>query len=274
MKMIKKKLLILDADMYVFQAAWEFREQMNVLGSASAKKKLDSILTGIIERVEPDFYIGFLGKPGGKNFRYDIATIRPYKEARDKRKVEWIDYFRPILKKYMMEKWNFIGLNDIEADDAVSICFNQYKNEYDIIIAFEDKDLKQISYFANMDVKGFNPKTKRNFKITESQGQYNWFLQMLSGDGTDSINGVEGIGPVKAEKILNSIVDGTKEQYFDLVQDEYIKKYTEQAYLPIMLENACLLTMLTKPMFDYPKSIKFLEFKKSTTNNVNKILNI
>ena len=161
----KDKLLILDADMFVFSSAWEFREQMNILGSLAARKKLDTILEGILERIEPDYYIGFFGKTGSKNFRYSLAQSRPYKEARDKRKVEWIDYFRPILKQHMSDKWNFHCTEHIEADDAVSICFNQLKDKYNIILSFEDKDLKQIAYFCDQDVQAFNPKTKKYFKI-------------------------------------------------------------------------------------------------------------
>jgi len=118
-KIKKKKLAIIDADVFVFQSAYSNRDQMNMLGVMAAKSKLDSLVQAVLEKVDCDYYLGFYGQPGTKNYRYDIATLKPYKDSRNKREEPWIDYFKPILKNYMGERWGFIPVSDIEADDAV-----------------------------------------------------------------------------------------------------------------------------------------------------------
>jgi len=98
---------------------------------------------------------------------------------------------------------------------------------------------------------------------------------MHSQDSTDAILGVEGVGEVGAKKLIDSveltIENPNENDYFQMVQDQYIKKYKE-AYLPIMLENFALLKMLQKPMFDYPKDIELKKFEKIETKT--KLLNI
>jgi len=185
-KIKKKKLAIIDADVFVFQSAYSNRDQMNMLGVMAAKSKLDSLVQAVLEKVDCDYYLGFYGQPGTKNYRYDIATLKPYKDSRNKREEPWIDYFKPILKNYMGERWGFIPVSDIEADDAVSIAYHQYKDTHDIILVFEDKDLKQIAYYSNNDILRYNPNRKHGANKIETistlEGMKSFYLQTLQGE--------------------------------------------------------------------------------------------
>lgn len=181
----KPTLAIFDSDLLIFQAAWMYREQKSFAGILASKKKLDSIIAAVLEKVNCDYYIGFYGIPGTKNYRYEAATLRPYKGTREVRD-PWIEYFKPILKPYMGEKWGFIGVGDIEADDAVSIAYNQLKDKYDITIVFEDKDLKQIAYSSNTTIKQYNPNKRdggsKFSKITPHDGMKFFYQQCLQGE--------------------------------------------------------------------------------------------
>lgn len=264
-------LTILDADCFIFQSAWAVRDQMNMLGLMAAKNKLDSLISAVLEKCNTDYYLGFYGIPDTKNFRYEVATIQPYKGTRSSTDEEWVRYFKPLLKNYMGERWGFYGLDEIEADDAVSIAFKKYKDIYKIKLVFEDKDLKQLAYFNNCDIIQYNPNRKHNPNgkletITVKAGMKSFYLQTLHGDGTDNIAGVQGLGKAGALKLINNLElskdnNATELDYFNLVQDQYIKKYAD-GFIPFMVENFLLLKMLTKPLFGYPENIVLRKFIK------------
>ncbi len=106
--------------------------------------------------------------------------------------------------------------DEYEADDL--IYFNtQLMNQYDYIICSIDKDLKQIPGihydYYQMKVKDENGeymvdefgqfvKVRKGFKyVTESEAEMMQFTMMLTGDVSDNVKGVHGIGQKKAEKL-------------------------------------------------------------------------
>jgi len=172
--MKKPILAILDADCFLFFAGWEYREKMHMVGELGAKKKLDKIISSILNRINADYYIGFFGALNSKNFRYDVATLKPYKGNRTN--PEWQEYFKPILKNYYIDKWKFNPMNFIEADDAVIIAHHLFKDEYDIIHVGEDKDQKQLGEF-----KRYNPKGSNIEHFTHIEGRKFFWKQCLHG---------------------------------------------------------------------------------------------
>jgi len=245
----KPKLLIVDADLFIFLSAYQFKNSCNKIGSMGAKNKLSSLYNDLLEKINPDFIISFFGGINGRNYRYEYANLKVYKGHRNAE--PYLDYFKPILKEHMEKAHNMYPCMNIEADDAVSISAYKYKDDYELVFCFEDKDLKQIAYFANMTMTQYNPKDKKFTFITPEEGMKAWYTQCLCGDSTDNISGVEGIGKVGAEKIINSIQPCTEENCFNTIRDAYIKKYSLQLYEPIMLENWILLQMLNKNRFDF-----------------------
>ena len=88
----------------------------------------------------------------------------------------------------------------MEADDLVAIWAHEAldrKEEY--VICGIDKDLLQIpGHHYNYG--------KDTWKlINEEEALHNLYLQCLTGDATDNIPGLKGIGPKKAEKILAGV---------------------------------------------------------------------
>jgi len=57
------------------------------------------------------------------------------------------------------------------------------------------------------------------FEISEFEAMKNFWMQVLTGDSVDSIQGVPGIGKKKAEKILEGC--GTEEEMYDAVFSAY-----------------------------------------------------
>ena len=252
---MKKKLVILDADMFVFLAGWPYHDQLTKLGSMAAKKQLDNLIDGVIKRTSPDLYLGFIGKHKSKCFRYKVGTIKPYKGQRPS--PPWQEYFKPILKKHMIDKWGFYPMEHLEADDAVVIAHNQFKDEYDITHVGEDKDFKQAGKY-----KRYNPKKKDFEYMTHFEGRKFFWCQMLHGDSSDNIGGVKGVGAKnKFVQEIQSMDKPTEERLFDFVRDIYLDKYGEEAQ-EVMIENYLLLHMCTTPRFDYPEDVVLTKCKE------------
>ena len=95
----------------------------------------------------------------------------------------------------------------------------------------DDKDLLQIP--------GLHIYRGKYLTIDELESVRFLYKQILTGDSTDNIQGVPGIGPVNADKLLNnqSIIN-----LFDIVLNEY-KRYYSDTYLIEFYKNYQLLKL-------------------------------
>ncbi|MCW8826160.1 MAG: hypothetical protein OQK78_07020 [Gammaproteobacteria bacterium] len=152
---------------------------------------LDAEFEDIFRNTGADKYHLYLG--GKTNYRYDLFP--DYKSHRK-------NYSRPVLlaqaKQYLIDKYNAEVVEGIEADDAVSILCS---NEPNSILCSPDKDLDQVPCMH------YDPNKGEVYVIDEEIADACLYVQILTGDSTDSIPGVKGIGPKKAEKLLRGITD-------------------------------------------------------------------
>jgi len=125
----------------------------------------------------------------------------------------------------MIDAWAFSVQETQEADDAIGI--RAYSmGEEDYIICSIDKDLD------NLRGKHYNFVKNEAYYVTEEQAIKNFYRQLLTGDRVDNIPGLSGIGPKKAEKILEGCV--TEEELFKAVSQAYkgdLDYLTEQGQL-------------------------------------------
>jgi len=271
LKAKKGKLAIIDADGFLFFAGWHFRDMCNPIGLKGAKTRVDKMIERILDKIGADYYIGFYGNHGSKNFRYDWATLKSYKGGRTS--PPWQEYFKPTIKKHFADKWGFYGTSQLEADDAVTIAFHKYKKDYNVVMVGEDKDMLQMAPFTRFNT-GSGKRKLEDFEWEE--GRKFFWSQMLHGDGSDNIPGIEGIGAGKkgGKTSNNPIVVGlwdleepSEEDMFIYVRNAYINKYGAD-YLYYMVENYMLLNMMTKPVMDYPKDVELIKWGKK--NNLAK----
>ncbi len=136
-----------------------------------------------------DDCVGYL--TGSNNFRYAIAKTQPYKGNRK-------DAARPIhlprLREYLHTAWDFRVVNGQEADDAIGIHATSLRDKS--VIVTIDKDLDMIPGYH------YNPVKKESYYIDDKEAIKNFYRQILTGDKVDNIEGLRGIGPKKADKIL------------------------------------------------------------------------
>lgn len=165
---------------------------------------------------------------GEKNFREDIAKIKPYKGNRK-------DFVKPIhwqmLRDWLETMPYTIVTEGEEADDVISRAMMDGH-----IGATIDKDLD------NTPGIHYNFNKKELYEVTEAQARRNFYTQCLTGDTADNIPGINGIGPVKAAKLLQGCF--TIEEYEAVVLDEYRKVYAN--YVEALTEVGQLLWMRRK----------------------------
>lgn len=166
---------------------------------------------------------------GSTNFRYDVAVTRPYKGNRDN--VRRPTYEREI-KDYIIKNYPTIIADGCEADDLMGIKQTQYGPEESVIITL-DKDLDQVPGFK------YNFLRDTKYNISPELAYYNLHMQILTGDSTDNIPGLPGIGPGKAAKALHGLE--TERKQMEEVARMYQMHSGKEDWLTYMTEQARLV---------------------------------
>lgn len=162
----------------------------------------------------------YLTSDDKSNFRFELATSKGYKANRTSPKP--IHY--EAVRTYLKEKYGAHLIVNQEADDALGIA--QCANLNDSVIASIDKDMKMIPG------NHYNFVTGEFSYQDELQAASAFYSQLLTGDTTDNIPGLPGIGPKKASHILTpsgSDLPRDKKAYIKWMEEAVIKTYGEWA---------------------------------------------
>jgi 5'-3' exonuclease len=176
-------VLLIDGDIFCYRVGFSCNSEAEEV----CINTLDSYLSDIIMKFDVQPYTVVITGKG--NFRNEIAVTAPYKGNRKKDKP--IHY--AAIRKRMKVYWGALETSGIEADDLISILATE--NTDSVIISI-DKDFDQVPG------KHFNFVKNLHYVIEEKEGLLNFYMQMLVGDRIDNIIGADGIGPVKARKLL------------------------------------------------------------------------
>jgi hypothetical protein len=206
---------------------------------------------------------------GKDNFRFDIATITPYKERDPENKP--VHY--KLIKDYLIEEYWAKEVDGIEADDALSIA--QWKEFEDkggdwakinTIICTQDKDLNMVPG------PRYSPRTRELHNYSEEEAMKFFYCQLLTGDSTDSIPGIHGVGMAVAAKLYAKARCVHEEDYYQEAVRQYslamsdlkksIKLQTQKTPEEVILEIGNLIWMqrhqgeLWQPMKFFTKVMK------------------
>lgn len=221
------KLAVIDADSIVWAVAWNNRNEEDY---DKIYLSTDAYVHSILSAVGATQYVGFLGR--GKSFRVEAAKNRPYKGLR-KPKPDWMVRLEPTITGHLIRRWNFHIVTEIEADDAVAIMATVHPKA---IICSGDKDLKQLAGTH------YDPQKKTTVTVTKEDAWKNLYIQMLAGDTTDNIEGVKGIGPVGAQKLISCLKSPEEAEY--VVQREFFRVYGQEDGQRLLDETKLLVTLL------------------------------
>jgi DNA polymerase-1 len=177
---------------------------------------------------------------GHSNYR---KYFYPDYKAKRPPEPEFITVWREIILDTFKEL-GAIGVKVIESDDVINIGYNRLKDKYNVIIVSADKDLNQIPG------EHYNPRTHKKYTVSESEALTNLYIQVLAGDFSDDVNGIEGIGAKwntntctfdapRARKILqtDSITRACHEAYRKVYNDTWYSEYTKAKFLVTLLSE-------------------------------------
>jgi hypothetical protein len=222
-QLLRPSLAIIDADIICYRVGFASEDSDEAICLA----RVTTLVNEIVYRdLKCDDYKAYITGKG--NYRNDIAVTEPYKGNRkDAKRPKHYDAIRTHLQRLGAEL-----VEGQEADDAVAI---EATSTGGWIVSI-DKDLDQVAGWHYNFVK------HEEYYVTEEQALRNFYTQMLTGDRTDNIIGLKGIGPKKAEKIL---VDcKTEEEMYATVVKSYLEAgLTEER----ITENAGLLWLRRVP---------------------------
>lgn len=180
-------IAIVDGDVFAYRCG--FAAEKEGQDEATCLMLLSSLLERIVyDDLIADDAVGFL--TGHGNFRNDIAVTAPYKGQRKGIKPA----FHGLIREYLTSAWNFKVTEGIEADDAV-VTYAESLEEPHFIVAV-DKD------FLQKEGWHYNWVKKQKRYVSEWEGIYNLYKQVLVGDVVDNIIGVKGIGDKKTDKLF------------------------------------------------------------------------
>lgn len=207
------KIALIDADSIVYIVAWNHKDGSS---KVEIEASTDSVILMILHNTGVNGYVGSLSAP--TNFRHREYLYDQYKGNRPP-KDEWLLSAEQIIKDRMINKWGFFIADDLEADDMICALAEQIKegDDYHYMICSPDKDLRQIPG------EHYDYKKNEHIYVEGPQAFLNLCCQLMSGDTTDNIAGLPGIGEAKASKFLKDIPDPLT--YLVKVKEQYIKQY-------------------------------------------------
>jgi DNA polymerase-1 len=213
------KVALIDADFLVYRIGFSTEDEPVGISKARLTKWLEDF---IYINLKADHYFAWI--TGKSNYRYDIAKTVPYKGNRK-------DAVKPkhyeALREHLVKRHGAILTVGEEADDTVAIESTKLLDECWIVHV--DKDLDQLQGWH------YNPVKDEKYYVNAFEAYKSFCVQLLTGDRTDNIPGLQGIGPKKAEKALTDA--NTEKELLQAAWSKYeelghtMEYFTEQGQL-------------------------------------------
>lgn len=183
---------LIDADSIYFRAA--FARKRNDIRKI-IKQTMAEIEREVMSATFEDVTIRTAVKGYG-NFRKDLyPEYKANRPQQDEEMRELLTYAH----QHMVDNYGAVMADGMEADDLVSIwAYEAREAEEQYVVVGIDKDLLQIPG------NHYNFVKKTHEFVDDDVAYYNLMLQCLTGDNTDNIPGIKGVGPAKAKKLLGT----------------------------------------------------------------------
>ena len=232
--MAGKGKVLIDGDIVAYRAAFATQDYSYKEAEDKVDELMDYIISDTIELPFPskeDFQTYLTGKT---NFRFDIAKSHPYKGNRkDVEKPKHLASAR----QHMMNKYDAVVSENEEADDLIAKAAAALG--YNCVVASIDKDMLQLPCWH------FNFGRNEWTKVEPFEGLKFVYHQMLTGDRADNIIGLQGIGPKKADKLLQDChteedlwttvlkaYDGDTERLVENARLLWLRRYDNELWEP------------------------------------------
>lgn len=267
-----KKLYLVDVSSMFFRAYYAVRPLSTSKGvPTNAIYGFLSMIVKLLKDIQPD-YIAFCFDRPEPSFRKDI--YKEYKANRSEMPedlIPQVPYIKKLTEALGIPMFEQPGY---EADDIIGTLAQLAKsNDLDVVIVSGDKDFSQLisKRVTMLD-------TMKNIVFTEEEVKNKWgvlpsqFIDYLAitGDSSDNIPGVRGVGPKGAEKLINEY--GSLEKIYENL--EQVRNESMKKKLIESKENAFLskeLVTITCNM-DLTKNLDDLKIKDQDPADLDKLL--
>jgi len=247
----KSPVYLVDGSSFLYRAFYAYPDLKRSDGfPTNALFILIRMLLKIIREESPKYMAFFLdGK--GPTFRHEL--MEQYKANRPATPEDLVRQIEPVKRAVGLLGVSLDVSEGAEADDYICSLADRFKSKRPVIIVASDKDLNQC---LDENVYLWDPAMKQEKLVTLedfsekygfSPGQWADF-QALTGDPSDNIPGVPGVGPKTAMKILEQCptLEDVREHFHELPKP--IRKKLEGR-----LDDLFLYRKLTRLKRDYLK---------------------
>lgn len=273
-----KKVLLIDGNLLLFRSF--YAAQAINLDSQNMTTHL--FLTSFLElfNIEKPEYVFFAFDAHGPSKRHQ--EFADYKAGRRQAPIEIFqqkDLITKILDVMNLKWYEKVG---DEADDLIATITNKYKNENEILIFSEDKDLLQlVDKNVRVIVKNKNKTEKAKYRKISEDNFYSIFqyhpyqvidYKGIAGDNSDNLIGIKGIGHKQAIDLLSKY-QNLENIYANLDQLKPKQKelFTNNKCQAMMCKKLATLNLNVDLDFDINQMKVLID--QITSNNVQEILN-
>lgn len=184
------------------------------------------------------------------NFRVDLAVSKPYKGQRKSEK----PFHRDNLRAYMLDKYDTVVANGMEADDLLAV-HQTLAPPLSTIICTRDKDLRMVQgmhygwpcgaqrQFGPRQVDEIGELSMPTPTKIVGTGLKFFYSQLITGDSVDNIPGLPRGGPSLAFKLLDDAED--EQTMYERVTAKYKEKLGDD-WETYFEEQVNLLHMVTE----------------------------
>jgi 5'-3' exonuclease len=240
--MQKKKTLLIDGDVLVYQIGcaverpvdWGDGQWSLHADAHEATQRLDAEIKAWQTLLQADHAIVALSCKTEEGYRR--ALCPSYKSNRSGNRKPVV---HQALRKHMEVAYGAVAYPRLEADDVLGILATG-PHQDDRIICSIDKD------FQGVPCSWFNIRKPDGGVRQVSAEQAAWFhaMQTLMGDAVDGYQGIPGVGPKTAEKMLHGVAPA---DYWPTIVAAYQKAGLSEA---VALLNARMARILRAPDYD------------------------
>ncbi|WP_406615886.1 5'-3' exonuclease H3TH domain-containing protein [Mycoplasmopsis hyopharyngis] len=281
--MKKDNFLLVDGNLLMFQSFYaSYNPYFQVLQNANGVTTngihvFFMTLFKLIKKVEPKYLFVAFDSPGDKTWR--SQEFSEYKAGRQKAPEIIFEQFQWTKKILSSLAIPWIEKKGDEADDLIATLSTHNEGTNNIIYS-KDKDLLQLvnSNTSILKYDSFNHEYiqinhENFFDIFELEPSQIPDFKGLSGDSSDNLKGVKGIGDKTAIKLLNKY--HTLENIYDHI-DELSASVKTKMLSEKPSAYMCKKLAILNHNVDIPKiaSHYFLEIKKSAANDIFKELEL
>jgi len=239
---------LIDGDIIQYEFGSATNSEYKPLAWPFVQARVQARIDKILEDTGADEYQIYLTSTDKSNFRFEVASIKPYKGNRPSDKPFWFDQIRDFLINHRKA----IVIEGMEADDAMGI--EQTKGSIrtteewvagkklnDTVICTLDKDLLMIpgNHYSWRPAKGM---PEGVWYQDELRAIRCFYKQLLTGDPVDNIPGLYRVGKSSSFVEKTDSLDNELDMY-NLVYDQYKLRFGSYAK-QFINENAQLLWIL------------------------------